>query len=478
MPSIKKNIAYQSIYQLLTTLLPLVLTPYISRVLGAEKIGIYAYSLSISTYFIYFAKLGIEHHGSRTIAAVRDNRDKLNKTFSDLFFLHLTVSLIILLAYTSFVIFFVVEYKLYFAFLGITILAALFDITWLFSGLEQFKTIVTRNTIIKILTVACVFIFIKNKNDLWKYILIMSIGTFAGQIIVWFFLKKHTSIVKPTWNGIKPHIKPILILFIPVIATSVYNIMDKIMLGAMTDKVQLGFYENSEKIIFIPMGFIIAFNGVMIPRMSNLGAKKDKSAQNRLTLISMKYVMILAFAMMFGIAGIANGFAPLFFGEEFRNCGVLITCLCAVIPFLAFSNLIAAQYLVPNSKDKLYTISTVAGAVINIIANLILIPRFQAMGAAVGTILAESLRCIVMVIATRKALPVLTYIKNSLFFLFAGVIMFTLVRYVGFILNESIVTVLFQVVLGAALYLLLSVVFLYLKKDEFLIKNLKRILRR
>jgi len=474
MPNIKKNFIYQSAYQLLLVLIPLALAPYISRVLGAEKIGIYSYTDSIAKYFVMFSMLGISHQGSRTIAADRGNKTQLNKTFSDLLFLHLFVSVIICIVYSVYYICFVKEYKIYFAIQFLVVLSALFDINWLFIGLEQFKLAVIRSSLTKITAVLCVFIFVKSPDDLWKFTLIMAAGTFAPNAILWFFLRRFVSLGKPSWNGIKSHIKPVVILFIPVIAISVYNVMDKVMLGAMTDKIQLGFYTNSEKIILIPLGFITAFNAVMIPRMSSINAAGDKTTQSKLILSSMKYVMLIAFALTFGIAGISSCFAPVFFGEEFRECGILIKNLCVIVPFLAFQNVITSQYLIPNYKDKTYMISTVAGAVINIIANLILIPRFQAMGAIIGTIFAESIRCIIVSIAAGKNLPIFSYIKNSVFFILPGTLMYFSVRYIAVLMGETVLTVIIQVVAGAALYLAVSASFLYITKDHYFIYGLIR----
>ena len=473
MPSIKKNIAYQSAYQLLIIILPLILAPYISRVLGAENIGIYSYTLSIASYFAMFAMLGIGAHGNRTIAAVREDERRLAETFSDLLFFHVFVSLVVIVAYAVFVIFADRELKLFYIIQSIVVLSALLDVNWLFMGLEQFRLMVIRNMAVKLVQVICVFAFIRGSDDLWMFILIMALGTLMNSAVLWLFIGRFVSFVRPTWTGIKHHVRPLLVLFIPAIAISVYKILSKIMLGAMTDHVQLGFYDNSEKIVLIPMGFIIAFNMVMIPRMSNLGAKEEKATQDRLTLISMKYVMMLAFAMAFGIAAIANGFAPLFFGEEFRECGPLIAGMCVMLPFLAFSNLIAAQYLIPHAKDAIYTTATVGGAVLSVAANLILVPRYQAMGAVAALVLAEVARCAVMFVATRKALPIWTYVKNGLPFLFMGVLMYALLYPIGQALGESVAAILSQVGIGAVFYLVLCVAYLYVTKDVFFMSYVK-----
>jgi O-antigen/teichoic acid export membrane protein len=323
-----------------------------------------------------------------------------------------------------------------------------------------------------------VFIFVKNENDLWVYALIMGLSTLVAQSVVWLFIRRFVKFIKPAWSEMKIHIKPILVLFIPLIAFSIYNTLDKIILGIMTDKVQLGFYESSQKIIFISIGFISAANVVIVSRMSNITAKGDENEKKRLMLSSMKYIMLVVFAMTFGIAAIADKFAPLYFGNEFRDCGILIVGLCISVPFFAFSNSIASYYLIPNFKDKTYTIATVSGAVVNVISNIILIPVFEAMGAVISTIFAESVRCIIMTIVSAKALPIMVFIKNSVFFFFAGIIMFLLIRLIDGYMSFSVKSILIQIFIGATFYLGSCAVYLYKTKDVSFINGIKTIKNR
>jgi len=456
--------------------LPLITVPYISRVLGAENIGIYSYTFSITTYFIYFAMLGIITYGNRTIAIVRDNKEKLNQTFTDLFCLHLGISVVVLFAYMIFCFIIAEQYKSIFSIQIFLIFAALLNINWLFTGLEQFRLTVARSAIIKIISVICVFVFVRGVDDLWKYALIMSLGEFFSQAILWIIRMKYVSFVKPTWSGVSSHIKPMCLLFIPVIAISIYRVMDKIMLGIMSEKTQLGFYENSDKIIVMILGFIFAFNNVMIPRISNITAKGNLEEKMKLMHISMRYVILFAFALSFGIASISNDFASLFFGREFKDSGVLLAGLCITIPFIAFGNVIYKQHLIPNSKDKIITIIFVIGALVNIISNLILIPRFEAMGAVIGTIIVEIIVCILMVFASRKSLPILDYMKTNIIFFFAGIAMYFLVRFIGTLMKLSVYAILIQICIGAIFYISITLIYLYKTKDETFINNVyKRI---
>lgn len=476
MPSIKINLTYQIAYQLLTVLLPLVSTPYVSRALGPQNMGIHSYTLSIAAYFVLFAMLGIQHHGSRTIAAVRDNERELNQTFSDLFFIHLAFSLLVSAVYGTFVFLVADGYRLLFIIQGLVVLAAALDLNWFFFGMERFKITVTRNTIIKVISLVCIFIFVKTSEDLWKYSLIMALGTFLGQTVIWLFVKQFVSLVWPTVQGMKQHLKSLVVLFVPQIALSIYRIMDKIMLGNLSNEIQVGLYQNAENIIYVPLTLIQAFAFVMIPRMSHFVAKGQTESGKRYTQASMKYIMLLACSASFGLAAVANRFAPLFFGQAFTECGPLLTLLSVTIPFIAFQNVITTQYLLPNKKDKIYVCSLVAGAVINIILNVIFIPLYAARGAVIGTIAAEITVCIIKTIAVRKALPIGRYIKNCVFPLMAGTTMLVLVGLLENLVKGNILGVVLQIVLGATFYTIVNAIYLFRTKDEMFMKQIGKIL--
>lgn len=478
MSKLKMNFIYQSAYELLIILLPLVTSPYISRVLGAEKIGIYSYTYSIANYFVLFAMLGIKNYGNRMVAKSRDNRDDLNKTFSSIFCLHALISVFVIFAYIFYALFIVKENRLYVFIQGTYVLGALFDINWFYFGIEKFKLTVTRNTIIKILTVVLIFTFVKSKNDLWIYVTIMALGSFISQSVVWFFLRKYVSFVKPTWKEVKIHLKPMSVLFIPAIAVSLYKVMDKIMLGSLSTKTQVGFYENSEKIINIPMTIITAFGTVMLPRMSNMIAKGDNKETQKYIKISMKYIMFIAFALGFGIASISHEFVPVFFGNEFLVCGPLITALAITVPFIAFANIIRTQYLIPSCEDKIYIVSVFTGAIVNIIINLLLISRLQAMGTVIGTVFAEISVCVVQAFYVRKKLPIASYIRSFILFTIPGCIMYLVVRMIGNYMGASILTLVVEVVVGGVTYLLLGALYLLITKDEMIMSVTKKIKKR
>jgi O-antigen/teichoic acid export membrane protein len=269
------------------------------------------------------------------------------------------------------------------------------------------------------------------------------------------------------------HLPEMSILFIPTIAISLYNYMDKIMVGAISGSQQLGFYEMAEKIPAIAIAVMGSVGTVMMPRMSNLVAKGDYEKGKKYINTSMQFVMWLSIAMAFGIAGVAKVFAPVYWGIAFSQCAEILMLLVIILPIKGFANVVRTQYLIPSKKDRQYVISVVSGAAVNLVVNFLLIPSLQSIGAALGTIAAEFTVCFVQAYACRKELPIIDYVKSSFPFLIIGAGMCFAVSLIGANHANTIGTLLLQIICGGALYVLLTGIWLYATKNVLLINILK-----
>ncbi len=455
--SVKKNLIYNFVYQILAILQPLITTPYISRVLGPTRTGEYSYSYAIAYYFVMITMLGLNNYGNRTIAVIRDDKDKLSMEFWSIYIMQLTVGIISSLVYLAYGILF--SNKLMTWILFLYVLSAIFDINWFFFGMEQFRITVTRNTIIKIITTICVFVFVKDQNDIYKYALIMVSGIFISQLILWKFLFDYVVIKKICFAGVIKHIKPNVILFIPILAVSLYKVMDKIMLGVMTTKTEVGLYESSERIIQIPMALIQSTGTVMLPKMSNLFSKRDSEKAKNIFSLSIMLVMFLSSSMCFGIMGVARYFVPLYYGKGYLKCIDLFQILLPSCIFLAFANVIRTQYLIPKKKDAIFISSVVIGSIINLIINCLLIPKKASIGAAIGTLLAEVAVCVYQTYSVRKDIEIFLYIKNSLLFVIPAVIMYLILDIIDLPFT-LFVNLLFLIIIGLSVYIIILLLLL------------------
>ena len=472
MSIIKKNFLYNILYQFLVLIIPLITAPYLSRTVGASGVGIYSYTYSIVYYFMLLCLLGVNNYGNRTIAKVRDDKEKMSKTFFEIYIFQLIMGFIMIILYIIYIYAFNIKYQSI-AFLQIMfLLSSIFDINWFFFGLEEFKVTIIRNSIVKILSLVLIFLLVKTNDDLWKYVFIMSGTTLISQLAIWPFLKGKIKITNISIDGIINHIKPNIILFIPVVAVSIYKIMDKIMLGMMSTIEEVGFYENAEKIVHIPVVIIAALGTVMLPRITNmLSNGKIKEAKSYIYK-SLCFVMFLSFAMMFGLIAISEDFAPFYFEIEFKKSGILIMLLSITLPFLAFANVIRTQYLIPKEKDRIYLISVILGAVVNLIMNLIFIPKYSSIGACIGTISAEIVVMIYQSISVKNDLNFVKYFNRIIEFFVKSCIMFLVVYSIKYLNISVIIKLSLQIIVGSLSYLLLN--FKYVKDNLNISKLLNR----
>lgn len=471
--SITKNYIYNVAYQILITILPLITTPYVSRVLNAETIGIYSYTISITTYFILFGSLGVALYGQREIAYYQTDKMKRSKIFWEINILRFVTMTIAMVIY-YFIYVRQGEYKIYYEILLIELLANCLDISWFFRGIEEFKKTVVRNTIVKLISVALIFTLVKSVDDLYKYFIIYVLSTAIGNISLWLYLPKYIEKVKINELNILKHLKPTIILFIPQIAVQIYTVLDKTMIGMIvSDKAEVGYYEQSQKIIKLLLSIITSLGTVMLPRMAATFANGDNDKMKEYMKKSFNFVFLLAFPMIIGIDSVASKFVPLFFGNGYEKVTNIIYIISPIILAIGLSNVVGTQYLLPTKRQKEYTISVICGAIINFILNMILIRMFRSLGASIATVIAEFSVTAIQLFAIRKDMNIKKIVNLSKKYLVSTIVMGIVVLLIGFKGNNSWTTIIIQGISGMVTYLVMLIIL----KDEFLLDNINKILK-
>lgn len=467
--NVKKNYIYNLIYQLLVMFIPLLTTPYLSRVLGSENIGIYSYTLSITTYFILFGSLGVSMYGQREIAYNQDNKYEVSKIFKEIFFLRLITLLF------SIIIFYVVfclngKYKIYYFIFLFEIIATIFDISWFFQGIEEFKKTVIRNILVKLISLICIFTFVKTNMDLDKYILIYVLSILFGNLSLWIYVPKYIVKVHFKDLNIFKHFRPTIAIFIPQIAIQIYTVLDKTMLGTIIiDKSEVGYYEQAQKIIKLLMAIATSLGTVMMPRIANTFAKGDFKKLKEYMNNSFSFIALLTYPLMFGIISISYKFVPLFFGEGFDKVAPLICIISPIIVFIGLSNVTGTQYLLPTNQQKKFTLSVVCGALINFFLNLILIKKFSSIGASVATVIAEFCVIAIQFYLIRNEIKIINIIKLSYKYFISSIIMFIVSVFVGNYINNYLLSIITQVICSGVVYFIVLIIL----KDKYLMQNLK-----
>ena len=435
--STKKNAAYNVAYRMFSVFLPLVTAPYLSRTVGTEGVGLYSDAWTISEIFCLVGMLGLADYGVRTIAQVMDDREKLDRTFSGIWQMQLLVAGITLLFWLAYVFLVAGAEKTIALHLTMMSISCLCSFDWCLMGLDQFKPIALRNTFVKLAAAACVFIFVKAKDDLWIYGFVWSLATLAGNLMSAATLRGRVSYRHVPMREALTHLKPCAVLFISVMAISIYRKMDKVMVYNIAGEDQNGLYENAEKIIYCLSGFISAIGTVMMPKVSHMWKMGEKEKIAGHIDRSMELILCMVSALAFGLAAVADRFAPLFYGEDFRYSGTLMIPLAFTLIMIGFANVIRTQVVLPQERDHIFVKSVCAGAVVNLIANACLIPSMKSMGAVVGTLLAEMTVPTVQYLILRKELPYRQYLKYAAVYAVFGGIMLACVRLTARLLTRE-----------------------------------------
>lgn len=455
--SIKVNYIYNTMYQVLNLILPFVTTPYISRVIGAEGIGTYSYVYSWASYFVLFATFGTKTFGRRQISYEQEDKIRRSKTFWEIEIFSVLSSGICLFLYLIFII--GKDNQLIYFIQAIYILNVACDITWFFQGMENFKSIILRNIAFKVLNIIYLFMFVKAETDLPVYVFGLCIFTLFGNLALWLEIHKYIVKISIREINIKKHIKGSAILFIPTIAIQVYTVLDKTMIGLIAEEfAENGYYELAQRMYGMALTIVTSLGTVMIPRIGHVYEKRDFVALKSYMYHSYNYIWFISIPMTFGLIGIAGRFVPWFFGKGYEPVVPILTVLSILIIIIGLSNMTGNQYLVPTQKQKIFTVSVFAGAAINFFFNLMLIPRYLALGAAVASVIAETVVTIIQFYKVRKELDISIIFKNSINYFFSGVVMFAIIKIVdSFVGFNNLFTVLCMVFCGAFSYILILI---------------------
>lgn len=461
-----KNYLYNLIYQMLIIILPIITIPYVSRILGADGLGSYALTNTYAQYFVLIGMLGLSIYSSREIAYVRDDNEKLSRIFWEINFLRLiTIGLSLILYIIVFGFIVNSSYKTVYIIQSLVILSSLVDISWLFIGLENFKKVVIRNTIVKIIGIVLIFSFVKNSSQVWIYALILGGTQFVGQLIMWFEIPKNICFILPKKENSIRHLKYSIRLFIPQIAINVYTMLDKVMLGALINESQVGMYDNSQKMINMLVTVVTTLATVTIPKMANLYRNKQYEEFNINVYKSFSFVSFIAFPMTFGLIGVCRSFVPWFYGNGFQGIIPMLYIGSFLMITLGWSSILGNQVLISIKREKQFTIAVTIGAIINIIFNLMLINKYEGVGTTISCVMAEYVGMFLMAYFLRDILNIKLLFKSAGKYLISSLIMFFVIWIMCSNMNATILSSIIIVVAGGAIYLVIMIII----KDENLI---------
>lgn len=457
------NYLYNVAYQILTFITPVITAPHLARTLGAENLGIYNYTYSIVYWFILFGSMGMSIYGSKEIAKVSDDREKLSKKFSEIFSLQVISMLLSMAVFYIIFSIFNFKYKIIFLLQGAMLIPSLLEITWLYIGLENFKKTTIRGFVIKVLLVLGIIFLIKTESDLKFYIVFLVVMNTIGSLMIWKGIKKILDFKIPKIKDIFSHFKELFILFIPQISASIYSVFDQTMIGLLYNNVsEVGFYSQAHKLVNMVLFIVTTIGAVMLPNIVRKRKENDDEKVIEITNFTFKIALFLSIPMAIGFACVAPSFIPWFLPPEFSKVGYIICALAPLIIFISLSNVLGVQFLIPMDESKKYTISVTSGCFINLILNMCLIGKFGAYGAAIASVITEFSVLLIQCFFVRKIFDFNGVIKKIFKYLISALIMGVAVLFIGKIMNPSIITNIIQVLVGFSIYFIINLII----KDE------------
>lgn len=452
-----KNYIYNLAYQVLLILVPLITIPYLSRVLGSDGVGLHGYSNSIVVYFSLFGCLGINLFGQREVAYRKDDIEERSKCFWELIIVRTLSSLFCSLLYLAFILLFVRDGALETQLLiqTIIILANAIDISWFYQGLEEFKKTATRSIAVKIVTVCLIFLFVHQKDDLWKYTLILSCSTLFGNVFLWASIKKRLVRVDFRLLRFSRHLGPILLLFLPQIASSVHTVLDKTMIGAMTDNDQVAYYEQSQKVSNLLLVICTSLNTVLMPKIAYLKEKQQQAKILNYLSIASQFILLISIPMAVGVFFVADDFVPAFFGPGYSGAIPILKIMSVLTIIVGLSNAFGVQYLVPVGDQKSFNVSIFLGTSINVCLNLVLIMLFKSIGATIATIVSEIVITAYQYSVIKRHNRSFSIGKQCCKYLLLGLVLFLALAFEKTFLNPGVSRMMIMVGTGVPLYIAL-----------------------
>ncbi len=473
--SVKKNYIYNLAYQMLAVIIPLMIQPYIARVLGAGEVGAFSYTTAITGYFALVGNLGIATYGQLRVAAFRNDKKKVSAIFWELALLRLLMMALSAAVFVLFIIFLArPENKRLYSVLIIQIMASAIDIAWLLQGFEEFKKIVLRNTLIKIVSVVLIFAFVKKQSDILIYALIMNGSTLLGNASIWYFTPSFVDRVPLRQLNLRRHLRSCIIYFIPTIATTFYLSLDKQMIKWFTDtSVENGYYEFAQRIEQMAVTVVTSLSIVTMPRMANLyNLNAIDRMRNRLEQ-TIRFILLIAIPMCLGMMSVTDYLVPLYLGAGFERSATLLKIFSLLIIVVGLNNAVGKQVLMPVGRQTNYNMSVILGAIVNFTLNLLLIPRLFSVGAVIASVAAETSILLAFIFFSRDYIRLSWILKASVRYLIAGAAMAGAIALSRRWLNMSWKNLAIQVAGGGIIY----AVTILLLRDAFALEMLAIIRR-
>lgn len=439
-------------------LFPLITFPYVCRVIGADGIGQVNFYNSIVSYISLFTCLGIPMYAIREIARDRNDVVKMNRTALEILLLHTFLTLVgyIVVAILCITVPQIQVNISLFLVLSLTIFFTAIGCEWFYQGIEDFKYITIRGLIIKTISVILLFIFVRSKSDLLYYGCYMVFGILGGNIFNFLRLRRyiHRDNIIFSELHITRHVKPVLKVFSMTVVTSIYLQLNTVLLGFFKSNTAVGYFSLACKMMQMLLALSTSLAAVVMPRASHLLAENKMDEFKQLLQKSYIFSFAISLPITIGLIVCASNIIIVLCGENFIPSIVTSKILAPIIFLVALSSLVGMQVLFPKGKVNLIVYSCTIGAVLNIILNVILIPKYSYNGTAMAYLGAEIFSLFSLFIMGRKYIPICFCTRKVLTYIISSIIMGITLSFMNLLQMPRLVLLIIQILVGVTVYFL------------------------
>lgn len=473
MSSLKQNLVWNTLLTISGYVFPLLTFPYVTRVLGAENYGIAHFALSVVDYAILFSMLGITAIGARYIPQCNEDKSKRDDVFSHLVSIHIILSFVILLFYTScvFLVPQLAEHKVLYFVGASKIVVNIFLVEWLFQGMQDFRYITLRTLVIRTLYVLCVFIFVRKNNDYDNYFYITIAQVALNAAINWKYARKYVTF-KFSPKGCKEYVFPVFSMGINSILLSFYVTFNPIFLGLLCGNEAVGHFYVATRLYGIFLSFLGAYNGVFVPHLNSLLGKNDIERFRKMIGLSFEIVSFLAIPIVILGSCLAPEIIRLLAGAGYERAVLPFQIVLWQVLFVGLAQILENQILLSMKKFKEVLICTAICTTLSVLILLFFTKRYAEIASAYAVAIPHLLEAVLLYYYAKKAIsinfPVKRYVVTSLVCIPMVAIYFASKHYLG---DYRLIL---AICLIASTIYYLSVMCLVVK-DQFIISQLKRI---
>jgi len=475
--SIKINFVMNAALQIATVIFPLIIFPYVSRILGPEGIGSVTYAMTIVSYFMLVAMLGIPTYGIRACAQVREDKDKFSKIVQEILLINVIVAGITLVVYLIALntIAEMKSDKILYIICGSNLILNVLGMNWVYSALEEYRYITVRSIIFKLIGLILTFLLVHRKSDHLTYAGVTAFATAGSNIFNFINLRKYIRIKRyprATYD-LRRHIKPIFSFFGMGIAISIYSSIDILMLGNIQGDTAVGYYNAAVKVQSCLLMVVVSLGTVLLPRMSYY-YKHDRSAFVNVERKAIYSIMWMAVPLMVFFMIFAPETIWLVAGSEYEAAIMPMRILMPIVLLTGLTNNLGNQILIPSNKEQKVMISTIVGAAVNIALNFLWISDFGVNGAAAATVMA-----VIAVLITESVFVGKEFRKMLIQLRYFKLLMALIVSMTGMIWVKSLeLTEFWKITLGFGSSAMIYISVLFVLKEQVVREVTRQFLRR